>query len=1420
MAPDKSSFFATTGLRGRLLLLLAVAMLPVFALVIASSVTRQRESVAQAGDNLLTVSRLSALGAERSVEGARQLLNAITSGPSLKGGGLNALCIEFLANIRSSYRYYSNVGFLDVDGKLICDARQAEPQAYFGDRTYFTQALATGVFAMGDYQVGRITGQTSINFGMPVYENAGPLKGVAFVALDLSRLAPDVSASPGFAFSVSVTDRLGTIVGTDKAQTGRIGMPYRDEALARAMTEPAASALTAQDPDGVWRMYAVTAVGDGSRPGLYVVASVARDAVTAPLQRRLALELGVLLLLTVLGIFVARWMGNRTVVAPAHRLLRDINQLAGDSAGAAGPVQGDEIAALSSAFSRVAGILAQRDAERDQHQAALQKTQDRLLAAQRIARTGNWEFSFATRQLWWSAQTYRIFGVSPASFTVSLENLALRIFPDDQERVEAARHSFLQGREALDIEYRILTGDGLIRWVHELGEIEQGADGQTVNASGTVQDITDRIRSERLLMSEARSLKALSMGLPLRTVLEEVLLGMESILPGAHTSVHLISADGKQLEKGLSPHLPQAYVQALEARDIGPAEGSCGTAAWRREPVIVTDIETDPLWANYIELARLYGLRACWSIPVLDGAGKVLATFAVYYKAPHTPHPEDLALVHSAANIIGIAIEGDLKDTALRVSEQRFHSTFLGAATGIAITTMQGKFIEANPSYCRMLGYTQQELYAKDMDALIPEEDRVQNAVELKELMEGKRETLVAGRRYLGKGGETVWVRVSMSRLTDGAGRANGIVTVAEDLSLQRQSEKKLLETQALLGMASRVSRLGAWQVDLPDYRVTWSDEVRVIYELSTEPTPSVEAALDFYAPEYRVAIRQLVANCVTHGTPFDAEMQLITARKRRIWVRVVGEALRDATGEVIRIQGAFQDIDAQKQAELREHALARRLTTTLESISDAFFLLDQQWNFVFLNEQAESLLKRDRAQLLGQTIWEAFPEAVGTQFEREYRGAVRKNSTSRFEAFFPPLDAWFHVNAYPTEDGLAVYFQEVTVRRRAAEQLRLLETAVSRLNDVVVITEASPISAPGPRIVFVNDAFERLTGYSRAEVMGKSPRLLQGPGTQRAELDRIRTSLEQSLPVRTELINYTKTGQEFWIELDIVPIADETKGYTHWVAVERDISERKRVEGKILELNASLEDRVRERTLQLEAANRELEAFSYSVSHDLRSPLNTINGFGQMLLKTNHQLDDKGRHYLNRIRAGAQHMGELIEGLMSLAKMSRDPLRLQQVDLSAMTERVLQECRESEPERQVEARVQDKLWAHGDPALLHVVMQNLVGNAWKYTSRRPLASIEVGSETGSGGETVYFVRDNGAGFDMASADKLFGAFQRLHSSSEFSGTGVGLANVKRVVERHGGRVWAHGRLNEGASFYFTLGGPIDDVGLPAQEKP
>jgi signal transduction histidine kinase len=254
-----------------------------------------------------------------------------------------------------------------------------------------------------------------------------------------------------------------------------------------------------------------------------------------------------------------------------------------------------------------------------------------------------------------------------------------------------------------------------------------------------------------------------------------------------------------------------------------------------------------------------------------------------------------------------------------------------------------------------------------------------------------------------------------------------------------------------------------------------------------------------------------------------------------------------------------------------------------------------------------------------------------------------------------------------------------------------------------------------------------------------------------------------------------------------------------------QDISEGQEARLQILRLNAELEERVRQRTAALEAANRELESFSYSIAHDLRAPLSSIDGFSQVLEESAAGvLDGRNLHYLQRIRNAVHHMGELTNGLLALANLSRASLRREPVDLAALARAALDACHQQSPARQVQLVIADTLPAVGDPRLLAQVMGNLVGNAWKFTARTADARIEVGS-TQEDGETVFFVRDNGAGFDMAHAGKLFEAFQRLHRQSEFEGTGIGLAIVHRIVGRHGGRIWADAAPDRGACLRFTL---------------
>lgn len=388
------------------------------------------------------------------------------------------------------------------------------------------------------------------------------------------------------------------------------------------------------------------------------------------------------------------------------------------------------------------------------------------------------------------------------------------------------------------------------------------------------------------------------------------------------------------------------------------------------------------------------------------------------------------------------------------------------------------------------------------------------------------------------------------------------VVGFVQDVTANKLAEEELIIQARRRKLAGRLARLGSWRVDLQETHVSWCEVTADIHDEPEGTSPTLDQAISYYVPEHRDRIRTRFEACVTAGQPFTENLQIRTAKGRLVWVRALGEPIRDKSGAVIAVEGAFQDITDLMAVQSEASELSARLRRTLEGMSDAFFLLDEAWCITFVNSQAEEMLQRPTGDLVGKNLWQEYPEAVGSVFQANYERAVAEGCVIRFQEYFAPLNIWFEVIADPTPAGLAVYFRDVTQERGRASQLRLLEAAVAQLSDVVLITEAEPIDGPeGPKIVYVNDAFERRTGFSREEAIGNTPRMLQGPKTQRAELDKIRQSLENLQPVRSELINYTKSGEEFWLELGIVPLANEAGLLTHWIAVERDITARKEVE-------------------------------------------------------------------------------------------------------------------------------------------------------------------------------------------------------------------------------------------------------------------
>jgi len=461
----------------------------------------------------------------------------------------------------------------------------------------------------------------------------------------------------------------------------------------------------------------------------------------------------------------------------------------------------------------------------------------------------------------------------------------------------------------------------------------------------------------------------------------------------------------------------------------------------------------------------------------------------------------------------------------------------------------------------------------------------------------------------------------------------------------------------------------------------------------------------------------------------------------------------------------------------------------------------------LLINESFEKItgfqfedLRQGALAALCKPLLEAASGDLQTQCLAEMERELRRKDGSEFwaECTFKPLE---------DESGEYAYcvwtIRDITERKRAEEMSRLFSSLVENSDDAILTENLSGV------VVTWNKSAERIYGYTQEEIVGQPVTMLYPPH-RALELRELLDSLRRGARIEhfeTERVH--KNGNRIYVSLTMSPIQN-SRGYIVGASViSRDIGERKLAEERVQALNRDLERRVAERTQELEAANRELEAFAYSVSHDLRAPLRAIDGFSRILLEEYaSELPAEAQRYLNLARKNALQMGTLIDSLLAFSRLSRQPVAKRRIAPDALARQVIDDLRPEREGRRVDIFIGQMPACQGDPQLLRQVFTNLLSNSLKYTRERDIARIEVGaSEPDPNGDSVFYVRDNGVGFDMRYADKLFGVFQRLHRDDEYPGTGVGLAIVQRIIQRHGGRVWAHAAVNEGATFYFVLSG-------------
>jgi PAS domain S-box-containing protein len=759
-------------------------------------------------------------------------------------------------------------------------------------------------------------------------------------------------------------------------------------------------------------------------------------------------------------------------------------------------------------------------------------------------------------------------------------------------------------------------------------------------------------------------------------------------------------------------------------------------------------------------------------------------------------------------------------EEALRASEERLSIIFYRTPIAFAVTRFSdARFLDVNDAWLNLLGYTREGLLGRTALEIGLYDDRGDH---------GRLIERLSGRQFLND--FVVWLRrgdgqrtlCELSLNVTEIGGEQCLIWSVRDITERMRAEQALRVSDERLRQAVRVAGTGIFDHDQIAETIYWSPEQRRIYGVGPDDPVTLQVFLDhvFSGDLDRISAAVARAHNPASDGRFDVEHRIVRSDGIIRWVVNRAQTFFEGEGEQrrpVRTIGAVSDITERRQAEETRALLA----SIVETSSDAIISRELDGKVSSWNAAAERMFGCSAAEALGRDIGFIIPTDRQAEAAEKRAMIERGAPVQSYDTALLGKNGRIDVSATqsPIRDesgaliGVSLTFHDIAERKRAEQALRESEAKISEayatLDDAI---ESAPAA------IAVYDAEDKLVTFnSRFRALVSPDPGLVRPGVEFATLARkFIDSGRVAGPQRTgeDWLESRARGprdpsRSFEVEmtdgrwLQITETQTRTGGV---VTVYSDISALKEREAELRRLNEELERKVAERTTELEAANKELEAFVYSVSHDLRAPLRAIDGFSQVVVtQYGAELDAEALRMLDRVRAAAQRMGRLIADLLELSRLARSALRRTEVDLSELARAVIEDLSGEAAGRVVEWCIEPGMKVHGDPGLLRVALVNLLSNALKYTRDSVPARIELGTVRRHDRFVEFFVRDNGAGFDMAYAARLFQPFQRLHSRHEFEGTGIGLATVQRVVAKHGGTIRGEGCPGAGATFYFTL---------------